>query len=129
VPICHGTSACLSALATAGRCDELIELVLNDVLWSYQRWAVKAMAAQGRGAEAIAYAERCHSPWASDTDIDGLCEQILLASGHPEEASAPLRDLGESRRNVSWVVSSGCEEVLGQAARRRAGGPRSSHAR
>ena len=84
----HGTSACLSALFTTGRYDELIELVQSDVLWSYKRWAVKAMAAQGRGAEAIGYAERCRSPWASDTDIDGLCEQILLASGHPEEAYA-----------------------------------------
>jgi hypothetical protein len=27
-------------------------------------------------------------PWASDTDIDGLCEQVLLASGEPEEAYA-----------------------------------------
>lgn len=84
----HGTSACLSALFTAGRYDELIELVQSDVLWSYKRWAVKAMAAQGRSAEAIAYAERCRSPWASDTDIDRLCEQILLASGQPEEAYA-----------------------------------------
>jgi hypothetical protein len=84
----HGTSACLSALFAAGRYDELIELVQNDVLWSYKQWAVKAMAAEGRGAEAIAYAERCRSPWASDTDIDSLCEQILLASGHPQEAYA-----------------------------------------
>jgi hypothetical protein len=84
----HGTSACLSALFAAGRYDELIELVQNDILWSYKRWAVKAMAAQGRGAEAIAYAERCRSPWASDTDIDSLCEQILLASGLQEEAYA-----------------------------------------
>jgi hypothetical protein len=53
-----------------------------------QALGVKAMAAQGRGAEAIAYAERCRSPWASDTDVDSLCEQILLTSGHPEEAYA-----------------------------------------
>jgi hypothetical protein len=49
---------------------------------------VKALAIQGRGAEAIAYAERCRSPWASDRDIDSLCEQILLASDQPEEAYA-----------------------------------------
>jgi hypothetical protein len=84
----HGTSACLSALFMAGRYDELIELVRNDVLWSYKRWAVKALAAQGQRHEAIAYAERCRSPWASDTDIDRLCEQILLASGQPEDAYA-----------------------------------------
>ena len=84
----HGTSACLSALFTAGRYDELIEVVQSDVLWSYKRWAVKALAAQGRSAEANAYAERCRNPWASDRDIDGLCEQILLASGQSEEAYA-----------------------------------------
>ena len=72
----HGTAACLSALFSARRYDELIEIVHADVLWSYKRWAVKALAAQGRGPEAIAYAERCRSPWASDTDIDSLCEQI-----------------------------------------------------
>lgn len=84
----HGTSACLSALFSAGRYDELIELVRGDIFWPYKRWAVKAMVAQGRHTEAIAYAERCRSPWASDTDIDRLCEQILLASGQPEEAYA-----------------------------------------
>ena len=84
----HGTSVCLSALFTAGRYDELIELVHADVLWSYKRWAVKALAAQGRRPEAIAYAERCRGPWASNTDIDGLCEEILLASGHTAEAYA-----------------------------------------
>jgi hypothetical protein len=47
-------------------------------LWSYQRCAVKALATRGRGAEAIAYAERCRSPIASDHAIDSLCEHILL---------------------------------------------------
>jgi hypothetical protein len=32
----HGTSACLSALFTAGRYEELIELVKNDVLMVLQ---------------------------------------------------------------------------------------------
>ena len=84
----HGTSACLNALFAAERYDELVDLVQSDVLWTYKRWAVKALAAQGRGVEAITYAERCRSPWASDHDIDGLCEQILVASGEPEEAYA-----------------------------------------
>jgi hypothetical protein len=84
----HGTSACLSALFTAERYDELFELVRSDVLWSYKRWAVKALAAQGRAREAVAYAERCRSPWASDMQIDRLCEQILLAAGQPDDAYA-----------------------------------------
>jgi len=82
----HGTSACLSALFSAGRHDEVIELVTADVIWPYKRWAVKALLAQGKKAEAIRYAEGCRSPWASDHDLDGLCEEILLSSGLVDEA-------------------------------------------
>ena len=84
----HGTSACLSALFAARRYDELIELVRGDIFWPYKRWAVKAMVAQGRHTEAIAYAESCRNPWASDQDIDGLCEDILLSTGRADEAYA-----------------------------------------
>ena len=84
----HGTSACLSALFAAGRHDELIELVRGDIFWPYKRWAVKAMVAQGRHTEAIAYAESCRNPWASDQDIDGLCEDLLLSTGRIDEAYA-----------------------------------------
>lgn len=84
----HGTTACLSALFAATRYDELIELVQDDIFWPYKRWAVKALAAQGRKAEAIRYAESCRNAWASDVDIDGLCEQILLSSGQVDEAYA-----------------------------------------
>jgi len=82
----HGTSACLSALFTAERHDEIIELVRADLIWPYKRWAVKALAAQGEKAEAIRYAEACRSPWAGDREIDQLCEEILLSSGLVEEA-------------------------------------------
>jgi hypothetical protein len=84
----HGTSACLSALFAAGRYDELIELVRGDIFWPYKRWAVKAMVAQGRHVEAIAFAESCRNPWASDGDIDRLCEDILLSTGRADEAYA-----------------------------------------
>jgi hypothetical protein len=82
----HGASACLSALFAAGRHDELIELVRGDNFWPYQRWAVKAMVAQGRHAEAIAFAESCRDSWASSRDIDGLCEGILRSTGRMDEA-------------------------------------------
>jgi len=82
----HGTTACLGALYAAGRYDELIDLLKAERFWPYQRWAVKALAAQGRKAEAIRYAESCRDPWASDLDIDGLCEEILLSSGLLDEA-------------------------------------------
>jgi hypothetical protein len=46
------------------------------------------MAAMGQADEAIAYAEASRGPWASDTDIDRLCEQILLSLGRRAEAYA-----------------------------------------
>jgi hypothetical protein len=76
----RGTSACLSALFAAERHDELIALVRGDSFWPYKRWAVKAMVAQGRRTEAIAFAESCRNPWASDPDIDGLCGTIRNTS-------------------------------------------------
>jgi hypothetical protein len=82
----HGTTACLSSLFTAERFEEIVELVRADAFWPYKRWAVKALAAQGRKADAISYAEACRNPWASDRDIDRLCEEILLSSGLVEEA-------------------------------------------
>jgi hypothetical protein len=83
----HGTSMCLSALFCAGRYGEIVELVSGErVIWNYKEWAVKALAAQGKKAEALRYAESCRNPWASDLAIDHLCEEILLSSGMIEEA-------------------------------------------
>ena len=82
----HGTSACLSALYRAERYDEIVTLLDGEAIWSYKRWAVKALAALGRKAEAIRYAEACRGPWASDLDINGLCEDVLLSSGLVDEA-------------------------------------------
>jgi len=82
----HGTSACLSALHFAGRHAEILDLLQADVIWPYKRWAVKALAALGRRAEAIRYAESCRGPWTVDTEVDLECEAILLSSGTTEEA-------------------------------------------
>jgi hypothetical protein len=83
----HGTSACLSALFRAERYEEIVELVAGErIIWPYKRWAVKALDAMGQKGQAIKYAESCRSPWASDADIDSLCEQILLSSGLVDEA-------------------------------------------
>jgi hypothetical protein len=84
----HGTSACLSVMRAAGRYDEIVELVEGDTFWPYKQWAVKALAAQARIDEAIRYAENCRSPWASDADIDTVCEGILLSAGRVDEAYA-----------------------------------------
>jgi hypothetical protein len=82
----HGTSACLSALYRAERYAEIVDLMRVDAIWPYKRWAVKALAALGRKAEAIRYAESCRGRWTSEGEVDAICEEILLSSGLVEEA-------------------------------------------
>jgi hypothetical protein len=82
----HGTPACLSALYAAGRHDDLLALLEEEEFWPHKRWAAQALAALGRKAEAIRLAECSRGAWASDLDIDRLCEALLLSSGLVEEA-------------------------------------------
>lgn len=83
----HGTTACLSSLFHARRYAEIVDLVAAErIIWPYKRWAVKALAAMGKNAEAIRYAEGCRGPWTPDWDVDVLCEGILLSSGLVHEA-------------------------------------------
>ena len=84
----HGTTACLSALYVAERYDDLLDLLETESFWPYKRWAVRTLAAQGQKAEAIRIAEASRSPWASDWDIDRLCEEMLLSSGLVDDAYA-----------------------------------------
>jgi hypothetical protein len=83
----HGT-ACLAALYHAERYDEILDVLKDENIWPYKRWAVKALGAMGRKAEAIRLAEASRSPWTSDSDVDALCEELLLSSGLVEEAYA-----------------------------------------
>jgi len=82
----RGTSACLSALLTSQRFDELMQLLAAETFWPYKQWSVKALLAQGRKAEAVRQAESCRSPWTNDRAVDEMCEAILLSSGLAEEA-------------------------------------------
>ncbi len=81
-----GTTACLTALYRAERYDEIVDILNDEGFWPYRRWAVKALAALGRKAEAIRLAESSRGPWTPDADVDALCEEILLSSGLTEEA-------------------------------------------
>ena len=82
----HGTSACLSALFRAERYGEIVDILQVDTIWTYRRWAVKALAAMGRKREAIRYAESGRGPWTPDGEVDAIGEEILLSSGSIEEA-------------------------------------------
>ncbi len=98
----HGTAACLSALYAAGRYDELIQILVPESFWHYRRWAVRALAAQGKKAEAIRTAESCRSSWSSDQDIDGLCEEILLSSGLADEAYRYALTANRANTYTAW---------------------------
>jgi hypothetical protein len=82
----HGTTACLSALFRAERYEEVVDIVQGECIWPYKRWGVKALAAMGKRAEALGYAESCRGRWTPDHDVDALCEEILLSSGLVDEA-------------------------------------------
>ena len=82
----HGATACLSALLRAERFEELIDLLEGEKFWGYKKWKVRALDAMGRSSEAILYAEACRDPWASDFEIDTMCEEILFAGGFVEDA-------------------------------------------
>lgn len=82
----HGTDACLSALYRAERYPEIVDILQVDTIWPYKRWAVKALAAMGRKAEAIQYAESCRGNWADDGEVAAACEEILLSCGMVDEA-------------------------------------------
>lgn len=87
---CKATTPCLSALFVAERYDELLSLLDADrsSSWWDSRWGFKALAAQGRRAEALRYAEASRGLNQSDAAISRACEELLLASGFADEAYA-----------------------------------------
>jgi len=84
----RGSTACLSCLLTAGRYEELLELLEHDPLkfWSYRSYGVNALLAMGKKAQAIEYAESCRNSSYPDYLIDKVCEDILISSGLYDEA-------------------------------------------
>ncbi len=83
-----GTSACLSALFTAGRFVEILELLdlAPNNFWSERKWGIKALTSMGKKAEALRYAEASRDNYTSPIAIAQACEEILLESGMNEEA-------------------------------------------
>jgi hypothetical protein len=83
-----GITACLSCLLKAGRNDEILDLLelAPHKFWDYRKWGVKALAAMGKKAEAIRYAEDSRGLNDSPIEIAKVCEEILLSSGLLEKA-------------------------------------------
>ena len=84
----NGTTNCLSALLAAQRYAEILELLdmAPYKMWHYRQYGVKALAAQGKKAEAIRYAEQGRGLNDSPIAIARACEEVLLSSGLAEEA-------------------------------------------
>lgn len=84
----HGTTVCLSALLAAGRHQEILDvLAINPrTIWNYRQYGVKALAAMGRPADAVRYAEERRGLNDSPVAIAQVCEAVLLAAGDRETA-------------------------------------------
>ena len=83
-----GTAACLSALYTAGRHDDLLQLLdlAPYKFWHDRQWGVRALIAHGKTEAAIQYAEDTRGLNQPDGRISLTCEEILLSGGHWREA-------------------------------------------
>jgi hypothetical protein len=78
-----GTTVCLSALLAAGRHQEILDLLAIDsrTIWHYRQYGAKALAAMGRPADAVRYAEEHRGLNDSPVAIAQACEAVLLAVG------------------------------------------------
>ncbi len=100
-----GTSICLASLYAADRHAQLIALVDSAPFkgWHDRQWAVKALIAMGRKAEAIAYAEASRGLNSPDGLIAKACEEILLSSGLADEAYQ--RYAHEANRGTTYLAT------------------------
>ncbi len=85
-----GTTACLNALLTAGRLQELLDLLEKAPFrwWRDRQWGAKALVNMGKMAEAIRYAEDSKGMNEPLAAIAQFCEGVLLSSGFANEAYA-----------------------------------------
>lgn len=96
-----GTRACLSALFTAQRYAELLDLLslCKRPFWHYRIWGAQALNALNRVDDALRYAEESRDTNPDrfqpsflyryvDNAISAFCEETLLSRGRDEEAYA-----------------------------------------
>ncbi|AOE90649.1 hypothetical protein [Ralstonia pseudosolanacearum] len=100
-----GIPICLASLYAAGRHEELIALVDRAPFkwWHDRQWAVKALVALGRKAEALSYAEASRGMNSPNGLIAQACEGILLSSGLADEAYQ--RYSQEANRGTTYLAT------------------------
>jgi len=82
------TAMCLSCLLAAARHSELFEVLALHLRpdWHDRKFGVRALLADGKTEEALAYAEGSRGLNQPDAAIDDACERILLDAGRDAEA-------------------------------------------
>ena len=83
-----GTSVCYSALFTAGRHDEVLELVAMDPhpIWPYLVWGGHVLVARGQVDEAIAFVQDRAGSSTSEETVARFAQDALLKAGRRAEA-------------------------------------------
>jgi hypothetical protein len=84
----RGAITVFSALMTAGRYEEILDLLQlpGYRAWSYRVYGVRALAALGRKAEALRFAEASRDRYTPESAMARECEAILLSCGLVDEA-------------------------------------------
>ncbi|MFV2073556.1 MAG: hypothetical protein ACC742_12995 [Thermoanaerobaculales bacterium] len=77
-----------NALLEAERYQDLLDLLelAPNQMWHYRQFGVAALAAMGKKAEAIRYAEEGRGPNDSPLAVARACEEVLLTCGFADEA-------------------------------------------
>ncbi len=83
-----GATLCLSCLLDTERYDELAELLSlrSHHFWHFDKFGAEALARQGKGDEAIEFAEACRDDRYDNVQVTEFCERILIEAGRSDEA-------------------------------------------
>ncbi|MDQ6951553.1 MAG: hypothetical protein Q9M26_07800 [Mariprofundales bacterium] len=102
----NGTYACLDCLLHAEHYQELIDLIgkAPRIGWDCRCYGVRALAALGKHAEAIRYAEESQQDrYASLASITAACEEVLLSCGMVDEAYSSYAILANTKNTYGIV--------------------------
>lgn len=83
-----GTTICLSSLLAAGRHQDLLDTLalMSFPFWPDRQFGLKALLAEGRFEDALAYIEASRRPNQTGQELDAACERVLLDLGRLDEA-------------------------------------------